>query len=92
MGLGTAFAGFTMHRTTGASFVAQVLRPLPITLMGVLVMLLTTELGFLQAWLDTDALTGGQWLVCVGLALSFAIIVELDKVWQRKRAAQKEAT
>ena len=92
MGLGTAFAGFTMHRTPGSSFATPVLRPLAMTLLGVLIMLLTTELGFLQAWLDTVALTGGQWLVCLGLALFFAIVVELDKVWQRKRAAQKEAT
>ncbi|MCU0277424.1 MAG: cation-translocating P-type ATPase [Candidatus Nanopelagicales bacterium] len=84
MGLGTAFAGFTMHRTPGSSFAAPFLRPLALTLLAVLIMLLSTELGFLQAWLDTVALTGGQWLVCFGLALVFAAVVELDKVLQRR--------
>lgn len=87
MGLGTALAGFTMHRTPGSSFAAPLLRPLGLSLLAGFIMLLTTELGFLQQWLDTVPLTGGQWLVCVGLSLVFAIAVELDKVWQRHRNA-----
>lgn len=87
MGLGTALAGFTMHRTPGSSFAAPLLRPLGLSLLAGFIMLLTTELGFLQKWLDTVALTGGQWLVCAGLALVFAIAVELDKKWQRHQTA-----
>ena len=30
-------------------------------------------------------LTGGQWLVCLGLAALFGIVVELDKAWQRRK-------
>jgi hypothetical protein len=33
-------------------------------------------------------LTGDQWLVCFGLALVFAIVVEVDKVGQRRRVAR----
>jgi Ca2+-transporting ATPase len=86
MGLGTAFAGFTMHRTPGSSFASPLLRPLAMTLLAVVIMFLTTQVGFLQNWLDTVPLTGDQWLICFGLALVFAMTVELDKVWQRRRA------
>jgi Ca2+-transporting ATPase len=87
MGLGTAFAGFTMHRTPGSSFERPVLRPAALTLLGVAIMYLTTEVGFLQRWLDTVSLTPGQWLACFGLALVFPVVVELDKAWQRRRPA-----
>jgi Ca2+-transporting ATPase len=88
MGLGTAFAGFTMHRNPGSSFERPVLRPFALTLLACVLMVLATEIGFLQRWLDTVPLTGGQWLVCLGLALGFAVVVELDKAWQRVRTAK----
>ena len=84
MGLGTAFAGFTMHRTPGSSFASPMLRPLAMTLLALVIMFLT-QVGFLRNWLDTVALTGDQWLICFGLALVFAVTVESDKVWQRRR-------
>lgn len=85
MGLGTAFAGFTMHRTPGSSFDRPVLRPAMLTLAGVAIIFLTTEVAFFQAWFDTTGLTQGQWLACFALALVFAVAVELDKAWQRRR-------
>ena len=84
MGLGTAVAGFTLHRSPGSSFWAPVLRPASLSLLGVLIMVLATELGFLQSWLNTTALTGGQWLACAGLAMAFGAIIELDKLRQRR--------
>ncbi len=90
MGLGTAFAGFTMHRTPGSSFAQPVLRPLALTLLACLILLLSTELTFLQTWLATVPLTGGQWLTCLGLALVFAVVVELDKVGQRRNERNRK--
>jgi Ca2+-transporting ATPase len=84
MGLGTAVAGFTLHRSPGSSFWSPVLRPAALSLLGVLIMVLATEVGFLQSWLNTTALTGGQWLVCAGLALFFGAVIELDKLRQRR--------
>jgi Ca2+-transporting ATPase len=84
MGLGTAVAGFTLHRSPGSSFWAPVLRPAALSLLGVVVMFLSTELPFLQSWLNTTPLTGSQWLVCLGLAGVFGAIIEFDKAWQRK--------
>lgn len=91
MGLGTAFAGFTMHRNPRSSFERPVLRPAALTLLGVAIIVLTTEVGFLQDWLDTVSLSSGEWLACLGLALVFPIVVELDKAWQRHRLAGRRA-
>jgi Ca2+-transporting ATPase len=88
MGLGTAFAGFTMHRTPASSFERPVLRAAALTAGAVLLVLLATEVGFLQRWLSTVPLTGGQWAACLALALTFPILVEADKAVQRRRAAR----
>ncbi len=45
---------------------------------------LATELDFLQKGLLTQSLTGQQWLACLGLALVLPIVVEVDK-WIRRR-------
>jgi P-type Ca2+ transporter type 2C len=49
-----------------------------------------TELDFLQRWLFTTTLTGEQWLMCLGLALVFPVVVEAEKAW-RRRADQVRA-
>jgi Ca2+-transporting ATPase len=85
MGLGTAVAGFTMHRNPGSSFSRPVLVASALTMLAVLILVLATELSFLQRLLDTTSLTGGEWLWCVGSALLFGAIVEGDKAWQRRR-------
>lgn len=87
MGLGTAFAGFTMHRNPASSFERPVLRPAALTLLGVAIIYLTTEVGFLQRFLDTVPLSPGEWLTCLALAVVFPVVVELDKAWQRQRKA-----
>ncbi len=85
MGLGTAVAGFTLHRSPGSSFWAPVLRPAALSLLGCLIMVAATEVGFLQSWLNTTALTGSQWLACAGLAIGFGAIIEFDKLIQRRQ-------
>ena len=45
---------------------------------------LATELDFLQRGLLTQSLTGLQWLACLGLALIVPVVVEIDK-WIRRR-------
>ena len=53
----------------------------------VILVVLATELDFLQGWLTTQSLSGGQWLACLGLALLLPVVAELDKVVKRRRAA-----
>jgi Ca2+-transporting ATPase len=86
VGLGTAVAGFVMHRNPGSSFARPVLVPALWTLGAVAVMIAATEVAFLRTWLDTVELTTTQWWVCIGAALVFGAVVELDKAWQRTRA------
>jgi len=59
-----------------------VLRPAALSLLAVL-MFMSTQVPFLQSWLNTTPLTGDQWLVCAGLALVFGAIIEIDKARQR---------
>lgn len=75
-------AGFTLHRSPGSSLWAPVLRPAALSLLAVL-MFMSTQVPFLQSWLNTTPLTGDQWLVCAGLALVFGAIIEIDKARQR---------
>lgn len=48
--------------------------------LSVLTILLATELGFLQNFLKTVSLTGEQWLVCIGVALSLIVVEEVKKL------------
>ncbi|MDN4472411.1 cation-translocating P-type ATPase [Demequina zhanjiangensis] len=43
-----------------------------------------TELPFLQSWLDTTSLSGGQWLAAIALSLAVVAVVEADKWWRRR--------
>ena len=43
-----------------------------------------TELGLSQRILGTTSLTGGQWLVCIGLAAGLLLVGELVKLWIRR--------
>jgi Ca2+-transporting ATPase len=59
------------------------LRPL---MTGVLILVLATELQFMQQWLLTQPLTGPQWAAVLGLSLVMPIVVEVDKFIQRARS------
>ena len=87
MGLATAFAGFTMRRTSVSAFAGGIVRPALLTAAGVVLTVAATELSFLQRWLLTTSLTGEQWLTCLGLALVFPVAVELEKAWRRRTSA-----
>ena len=42
--------------------------------------MLATELGILQNVLGMVGLTGEQWLVCIGVALSLIVVEEVKKL------------
>ncbi|HKY15965.1 MAG TPA: cation-translocating P-type ATPase [Microthrixaceae bacterium] len=58
-----------------------------LTLYGgtIIAIILATELDVLNRVLDTTPLTGGQWLVCVLLALALVAVEEIVKVVLRSR-------
>jgi Ca2+-transporting ATPase len=54
--------------------------------LSLLLIVLSSELGFLQRILGTTSLTGGQWLVCLGFAVALLLLDEVIKVFLRARA------
>ena len=56
------------------------------TLMSLAAIVFATELRFFQRILDTQELSGNQWLICIGAALSIVVTSEIRKVMLRRRA------
>jgi Ca2+-transporting ATPase len=84
IGLGTVFSGLVMRRDPSSGLTPPVLNAIKILVLPVLLLVLSTELGFMQRGLLTQSLSGLQWLGCIGLALVLPIVVEADKWWRRR--------
>ncbi len=91
MGLGTALAGLTMRKTTASAFSRPLVPSVLLTVAGLAITVVSTEVGFLQGWLRTTELTDGQWGACIGLALVFGVAVEAEKWWRRRSTARQAA-
>ncbi|MDQ1324827.1 MAG: family hydrolase [Chloroflexota bacterium] len=52
--------------------------------LSIVSIVLATELGILQNVLDMTSLTGEQWLVCIGVALSLIVVEEVKKLLKVK--------
>jgi Ca2+-transporting ATPase len=61
------------------------------SLMSVVAIVFATELEFFQRILKTEELTGNQWLICIGAALTVVAVSEIWKLVLRRRAAQPAA-
>jgi Ca2+-transporting ATPase len=55
------------------------------SLMSVGAIVFATELDFFQRILDTVELTGNQWLICIGAALTIIVVSEIWKLVLRAR-------
>ena len=75
MGLATGLAGLVMRKTTASAFARPVVPAALLVAAGVAITIASTEVGFLQGFLKTTELSGGQWATCMGLALLFALAV-----------------
>ena len=84
VGLGTVFSGLVMRRDPTSGLVPPILPAVRILAIPVALVVLATELRFLQHGLLTQSLTGDQWLACIGLAMVLPVVVEVDK-WIRRR-------
>jgi len=60
------------------------------SLMSAAAIVFGTELGFFQRILDTEELTGNQWLICIGAALAVVAVSEVWKLVMRRREATAE--
>jgi Ca2+-transporting ATPase len=84
VGLGTVFSGLVMRRDPTSGLTPPILNAVKVLAIPLALVVLATELGFLQRGLTTTSLDGLQWLACLGLALILPIVVEADK-WIRRR-------
>ena len=91
IGLGTVFSGLVMRRDPSSGLTPPVLSAVKVLVIPILLLVLSTELPFLQKGLLTQSLTGPQWLACLGLGLVLPVVVELDKWVRRRRVAPPEA-
>jgi P-type Ca2+ transporter type 2C len=55
------------------------------SLMSAAAIIFATELRFFQRILDTVELTGNQWLICIGAALTIVVASEIRKFMLRRR-------
>jgi Ca2+-transporting ATPase len=90
VGLGTVFSGLVMRRDPTSGLMPPILSAVKWLAIPAVLVVLATELGFLQRGLLTQPLTGLQWLACIGLAILLPIVVEVDK-WVRRGRHQQPA-
>jgi Ca2+-transporting ATPase len=90
VGLGTVFSGLVMRRDPSSGLIPPVLGAVKVLVIPAALVVLATELSFMQRGLLTQSLDGLQWLACIGLALIVPVVVELDK-WIRRRRSPAAA-
>lgn len=91
MGLGSTLSGLVLRREPESGLLPPVLSAVKVLTIPVVLVVLATELDFLQRWLTTQSLTGEQWLAALGLALALPVVAELDKALMRRRRATPAA-
>ncbi|MCT9821088.1 cation-translocating P-type ATPase [Microbacterium sp. W1N] len=87
--LGSIFGGLVMRRDpesglSGPLIVAVKWLSIPLALTVAAV-----EVDFMQRLIGTTSLDGGQWLVCLGLALLVPVLIELEKWLRRARLRRR---
>ncbi len=92
MGLGTVFNAIVNRRDPTSGLTGPIAKALAIALVPVGLVFLATQLPSLQGALLTVPLTGGQWLVCLGLAALLPLTVEIGKVVRRRRQPPPSAS
>jgi Ca2+-transporting ATPase len=90
MALGTILSALVVRRDPESGLVAPIADALKVLAIPVALTVAAVELEFMQRILTTVPLTGGQWLVCIGLALLLPIVVETDKAIRRRRITARQ--
>ncbi|MBB1496180.1 cation-translocating P-type ATPase [Propioniciclava sp. MC1595] len=87
----TVLSGISLRRIREPGFTGPLKTALKLAAIPLVLTVLATELGFLQAALLTTSLTLTQWLLCAALAAITPAVIELDKALQRRRATGSDA-
>lgn len=91
LGLATVLSAILMRRTPESGLLPPFAALGKMLIWPVILIVLSTELGFLQTMLGTVSLTGWQWLECIGLTVVLLVVVEGDKWLRRRRIAARRA-
>jgi Ca2+-transporting ATPase len=91
MALASVAGGLVLRRDPASGLTAPVMRALKILAIPVVIVVLGTELGFLQKFLMTQSLSVGQWTVVLLLVVATAAVPEVDKAIRRARAPRVSA-
>jgi Ca2+-transporting ATPase len=91
MGLGIVFEAIANRRDPGSGLSPPVLKAVAIAVIPVAFIFLGTELPGLQSGLMTQALSGRQWLACIGLALLVPLVIESAKWFRQLRLLEPGA-
>lgn len=83
---GALLGGLAIRRDPGAGFAVPIVSAVKWLSIPAALTVACVEVGFLQTWLGTVSLTGGEWLTCLGLAALVPLAVELEK-WIRRRVS-----
>jgi Ca2+-transporting ATPase len=81
---GALLGGLAIRRDPASGFAAPIVSAVKWLAIPAALTVACVEVGFLQRWLGTVSLTGGEWLTCLGLAALVPLAVELEK-WVRRR-------
>ena len=85
MALASVAGGLVLRRDPASGLAAPIMRALKILSIPVIIVILGTELGFLQGFLMTQSLSVGQWTVVLLLVVATAAVPEIDKAIRRAR-------
>jgi Ca2+-transporting ATPase len=85
VGLGTIFSGIVMRREPTSGLTPPLVTAVKWSAIPLGLLILATELPFLQRGLHTQELTAREWVAAAGLAVVLPIVVEIDKWFARRR-------
>ncbi|ALJ22280.1 cation-translocating P-type ATPase [Microbacterium sp. No. 7] len=86
---GAILGGLTIRRDPGSGLVAPIAGAARLLAIPAVVTVLAVELDVAQRLLGTVSLTGGEWLLSLGLALVVPIVVETEKAIRRAAARER---
>jgi len=88
--LGSIFGGLVMRRDPESGLAPPILVAVKWLSIPLALTVAAVEIGFMQRLVGTVGLTGGEWLIALGLALLVPVLIELEK-WVRRARLRRRA-
>ncbi|MBD8023639.1 cation-translocating P-type ATPase [Microbacterium gallinarum] len=86
---GAVLGGLAMRRDPESGLTAPILAAVKWLAIPLAITVAAVEIGFLQRLVGTTPLSGGEWLICLGLSLVVPLFVEVEKWIRRRRIARR---